>query len=362
MKHIKIHALLSGICLLGVLTSNVQAQAPSTIAGDAILAHVTSGSGLLAATGYYLLLPSNSGGTYQLIGSGNISDSSGTYSYAGSNAVGTITFFDSIVGPGTDTLTLQPDLSGQFALIAGTNDQSGNVQLATGSAPASLANHSYYVNISAGRSPFASQGSAVFSAASSGSNYNIFPISGGILESSGTYSYQVTNASTGCFSMADSVSGNSTKYLAFTNTGGGVYLVTQPSGAYQTGSFTVGNLMPAMFFMGQVDLSSSVDWLEFPNGTNFGYYDLMDFGFPLFYHYDMGFEWFFDANNSAHGCYLYDFSSKTFFYTDPQNFPNLYDFTLNAWIYWFPKQGTTDRYTSNPRYFYNYATSQIITK
>jgi sugar lactone lactonase YvrE len=116
------------------------------------------------------------------------------------------------------------------------------------------------------------------------------------------------------------------------------------------------------FFNGQVALGNGVYYLAFTNGIPFGYYNLGDFDFPWFYHYDMGFEYFFDANDGNGGCYLYDSTSGDFWYTSPGVFPYLYDFTLNSWLYYFPDPNDAQHYTSNPRYFYDYGTGQIITK
>ena len=53
------------------------------------------------------------------------------------------------------------------------------------------------------------------------------------------------------------------------------------------------------FFSGEVDLSAGVYYLQFPNGNLFGYYNYS--AFPYLYHYDLGFEYFLDANDSSHG-------------------------------------------------------------
>ncbi len=115
------------------------------------------------------------------------------------------------------------------------------------------------------------------------------------------------------------------------------------------------------FFNGEVALSNGVYYLAFANGNVFGYYTYAFF--PYLYHFDLGFEYFFDANDSARGAYLYDFASNTFFYTSPSfPFPYLYDFKLNAFLYYFPDTNNPGRYTQNPRFFYNFATGQIIMK
>ena len=114
------------------------------------------------------------------------------------------------------------------------------------------------------------------------------------------------------------------------------------------------------FFMGEVPLSNGVYYLQFPNGTPFGYYSYLTD--PRFiYHFDMGFEYWFDANNADRGIFFYDFMSNHFFYTSPSfRFPYLYDFSLNTVLYYYPDPNRPGHYSTNPRYFYNFATGQII--
>ncbi len=116
---------------------------------------------------------------------------------------------------------------------------------------------------------------------------------------------------------------------------------------------------PPEFFLGEVSLGSGVYYLQFPSNAVFGYYNFP--GFPILYHYDMGFESFIDAMDGNAGAYLYDFASGHWFYTSPSLFPYLYDFTLNAWLYYFPNTKSPGHYTSNPRYFSNLTTGKIIT-
>jgi hypothetical protein len=59
----------------------------------------------------------------------------------------------------------------------------------------------------------------------------------------------------------------------------------------------------------------------------------------------------FDANDGAAGVYLYDNGMKVFLYTNPSDFPILYDFGLGHWIYYFP--GTS-------REFYDFTTMMFI--
>ena len=114
------------------------------------------------------------------------------------------------------------------------------------------------------------------------------------------------------------------------------------------------------FFNGEIALGGGFYYLQFANGTPFGYYSyLPDQNF--IYHIDLGFEYLLDANDANHGIYFYDFASSSFFYTSPTLFPDLYDFSLNAWLYYLPDANNPGRYTNNPRWFFNFATGQWIT-
>ncbi len=119
--------------------------------------------------------------------------------------------------------------------------------------------------------------------------------------------------------------------------------------------------LPAAFFWGAVPLANGVYYLQFPNGNLFGYYTYLS-NARFIYHFDMGYEYWFDANDGHSGIFFYDFASNHFFYTSPSfPFPYLYDFSLNTVLYYFPDTNNPGHYTTNPRYFYNFATGQIIT-
>ena len=132
--------------------------------------------------------------------------------------------------------------------------------------------------------------------------------------------------------------------------------VLQATGSDPTNVTPVTVTTPA-FFNGEISLSNGVYYLQFPDGNLFGDYNLQSF--PIFYHYDMGFESFIDGGNGA--AYLYDFTSAHWFYTSSSLFPSLYDFTLNAWLYHFPNTKNSGHYTTNPRYFSNLTTGKIFT-
>ena len=114
------------------------------------------------------------------------------------------------------------------------------------------------------------------------------------------------------------------------------------------------------FFDGSAALDDGFYYLQFSDGNLFGYYNFNTV--PLLFHLDLGFEYPFDAADGSGGIYLYDFTSQTFFYTSASLFPYLYDFTLNSFLYYYPNTRVPGHYTAYPRYFYNFATGQIITK
>ena len=154
--------------------------------------------------------------------------------------------------------------------------------------------------------------------------------------------------------------GGATFTRTFNSTGTFPYYCTPHSCCGMVGTVTVVNSTHPVFFNGETALGGGWYNLQFANGTPFGYYSyLSDQNF--IYHIDLGFEYLIDANDANHGIYFYDFASSSFFYTSPSTFPDLYDFSLNAWLYYLPDVNNPGRYTHNPRWFYNFATGQWIT-
>ncbi len=117
------------------------------------------------------------------------------------------------------------------------------------------------------------------------------------------------------------------------------------------------------FFGGETALSNGVYYLTLSTGNPFGYYAYLTDPNYL-YHFDMGYEYVFDAADGKNGVYFYDFKSNGFFYTSPGfPFPYLYDFSLNTVLYYYPDPSNPGRYnTDGTRYFYDFATGRIITK
>ncbi len=117
------------------------------------------------------------------------------------------------------------------------------------------------------------------------------------------------------------------------------------------------------FFTGEVPLGAGAYYLALPGGNPFGYYSYLNDP-HYFYHFDLGYEYWFDAADGNDGVYLYDFKSNGFFYTSPRfPFPYLYDFSLNTVLYYYPDPSHAGHYNTNGyRFFYDFATGKIIVK
>ena len=113
-----------------------------------------------------------------------------------------------------------------------------------------------------------------------------------------------------------------------------------------------------------VPLANGVYYLKFAkSGSPFGYYTYLPDSHYV-YHFDMGYEYVFDAADIARGAYLYDFASSGFFYTSAVlPFPYLYDFSLQTFLYYYPNPNDPDHYNINGvHYFYRFDTDVIISK
>ncbi len=122
-------------------------------------------------------------------------------------------------------------------------------------------------------------------------------------------------------------------------------------------SFTTAAFSQPAFFLGEDSLGGGVYYLQFQNNGLFGYYNYV--ASSIIYHFDMGYEAFIPSTGGQ--LYFYDFATGHWWYTSSSMFPNLYDFTLNAFIYYFQDAQNPGHYTTNPRIFSNLATGKIFT-
>jgi hypothetical protein len=117
------------------------------------------------------------------------------------------------------------------------------------------------------------------------------------------------------------------------------------------------NALPG--FTGAVNGGNGTLFLQFPGANTFGYFVYLTDNW--LFHADLGYEYFIAANDGSNGFYMYDLKSGHVWYSNPATFPYLYDFTLRAWLYYFPNQNQAGHYTTNPRYFANLSNNTIIT-
>jgi hypothetical protein len=210
--------------------------------GAGLLISVTNATPPLASYGYYVLLPANSGNTFQVIGIYAVADGTGTYSYAMTGAAsGQMNLSSPTIGNGVATIVFSTPSSGGFSFSStsfpGIN-QSGNFVAATNTAPGSIAGKAFLCAVSDGHSPLATNGSFTLSAAAVGNTYTVVG-TGGVSNSSGTYTYSLVNRSTARLQINDSVPGGSILYLAFSTASAGGYAVKSAStNGFQIGSFT----------------------------------------------------------------------------------------------------------------------------
>jgi hypothetical protein len=189
--------------LFAVSLVSANAQAPASISGSAFGVQVTAGSSPFASSGYYLFLPTSST-AYQIAGLGQITSSSGTYSYSASGAFGTANLADSYAASIHGSFDFNTLFSGTDSLSDLTygGSQSGNFVMFTNSVPSSVIGQNFFINVQAGSYPFASSGGFIITTAASENSYAITAIGNGI-NSSGTYSYSKLNASCGGIQLND---------------------------------------------------------------------------------------------------------------------------------------------------------------
>src|ERR1019366_179378 len=103
------------------------------------------------------------------------------------------------------------------------------------------------------------------------------------------------------------------------------------------------------FFKGEMPNGNGLYYLQLANGTFFGYYSVANY--PFLYHFGLGWEYIYDANDGAGGVYFYDFGLKAFLYTSPNVFPFLYNFSSGSWVYYS---------SDTSRWFYDFGAGEWV--
>ena len=171
-------------------------------------------------------------------------------------------------------------------------------------------------------------------------------------------SLSVLNSTTGENPAAPLIQGVDGMLYGTAFAGGGTGLGT----VFQLAVGAPASTVHPAFFNGETPVGNGVYYLAFPNGNFFGYYSFLT-NPNYIYHFDLGYEYVFDAADGQGGVYFYDFASNDFFYTSPVfPFPYLYDFDLKSVLYYYANPNLAGHYTTAPRYFYDFAAGRIITK
>jgi beta-glucanase (GH16 family) len=170
-----------------------------------------------------------------------------------------------------------------------------------------------------------------------------------------SHTLDFTSASTGTASVSITTTGNTPtgNYIAIVS----AYTVSNTSGSPDA-TWSVPVLVHPPFFTGEVYLANGVYSLAFP-GTGYLFGDYAYLGSGWIYHFDMGYDYVCPGNGSE--VYLWDLTSGHWWYTNSGDFPFLYDFSLNAWLYYVPDAKNPGHYTTSPRYFVNMTTRQTFT-
>jgi cyclophilin family peptidyl-prolyl cis-trans isomerase len=222
-----------------------KALAPDSVAGLTITGKVSHGTApVFASSGSFRLLTSASDDTYGIVGlSGNVASSYGTYAYTVTGAnTATYNYVDGTTGTAVSgILTFKTATTGSYALSRSDfpgDSETGTFTVNNGQGPASVEGWSFQLKIANGTPPFATNGTAEFTAAPTGDTYQIIGGPGGA-NSSGTYDYSLVSPAASSLVLNDSLSGEVyTETFSWISATSGAYLVHDSTGAFQTGTFT----------------------------------------------------------------------------------------------------------------------------
>lgn len=354
-------------------------EAPASIAGDSVMLDYAN-RGVVAFT---LLVADATGSNYTMVPVLNSSfTGSGTVSYTNTSPGSCVLALTDLSQGQNEQFDLTWGGSEETGLFAydnftQSNTSSGQFWMVDGTAPASLAGQTLSCSIRVGYGPFANLGSFNVYYSGSGTSYIILNTSPGLYlntplgapetDSTGSSSFMAENRSTVSAQVSDSVIGAEIEYLLFTNSSSGLMFITTTNITtgynYQLNNFTVTNLLPP-FFAASVPVTNnwygwnSWYYLNMGSSSPYGYFNYSYL--PYIYHYDLGWEYYMDAGNATGGAYFYDFTDSAWYYTDTNTFPFLYDFHANAWMWYAQETGTSNHYTSNPRWFYNFSTTNWV--
>ncbi len=227
--------------------SLASAQSPSNISGTACGIAVANGLAPMSAIGYYFLITSNSGTSYQLFNINGSANQNGSYNYAANGSQAELDLSNSLGDTFNTSLNFNDVNYGTYETtnqISG-GEQNGNFILFSGHSPATIAGTTFSFSVNDGVTPFAAAGNARVQFAVTGNTYQLTGDGVNVLNSTGTYNYNRLNAATGKIILNDSIAGNSTVIIAFTDVRTGNFGIKQSAAnGFQVGDFQIANSIP----------------------------------------------------------------------------------------------------------------------
>ena len=201
------------------------ADAPDNLNGKTVTCRISEGFDPLASSGYFAVIIPDSGDSFSIIGIGEVTDVSGTYSYRKtSRFAASLTLWTAQLGTLSVGLDFSQSSQSGVYTARGISYQFGTFLINSGAAPQSVSGLRLIFSINSGFSPFASSGSFSLSPDGSSDSYTIRP-DAGVATSSGTYSVAHPNSSSLLVSLRDSRLGKIYGYLAFTSSSSGTYAI-----------------------------------------------------------------------------------------------------------------------------------------
>jgi len=233
-----IGTILTSLALLVCASAPSRAQtAPATIAGCAVETEVSTGVFPFGGSGFFLLLPANSGSSYTSVDFGDLLDGSGTYTYTASNSDGLITANDLLLGHFTGDF----NFSNSAYDLQGIDDgfQNGTFEYFHGVAPGSVAKQTFELTFLAGGGGDATSGPGSIQINGHGS----FTENDETGSRTGAYSYSIVNTAAGKI-LASIGSHSTTVYLVFSDSNDGVFGTTNSAGGWAVGTFYIPDTTP----------------------------------------------------------------------------------------------------------------------
>ena len=333
MKVSRFALLFCWIVLLNREASATPNYAPSSVSGDTVAVLVQSGTGQYPSADAYLLLPS--GSNYSTISLDGGSTGSGTFIYTKTgNETASLSITNLQEGITSSVQVIFTSASsGSFNLTSSAGTQSGLFQFSyprttTQLAPLMLDGVSVVGVISSGSGSLRSSGGAYlrFGANNTFTDYKV--VGSALVGSTGTYTYSPQSLTTGSATLTGADFTAPTTYTitaSFSNQGS--FSATATDGSTQAGTYYIVRDPVGDLFNLSVNFGSGWYW-GFMGSVNTTSFNLNE---GYIYHNEHG--WLYTTGSDPSSVYLWD-SQLGWLYTSSTNYPYLYSFTRNTWLFY----------------------------